>query len=317
MRHRRFRVRNEDAFYHCYNRVAGTCADRPFGRVEKEEFVRLLRHLLRFFTVDVVAYQVMSNHFHLIIYVPSAPPDPAEICERYSAFYPRRPGLDPDSEECLRVGRRMADFSAFMGALQKQFTVWFNRTRPERRRGTLWADRFKNTLLQSGKALWACWAYVEMNAVRAGMATEPGQYRFSSFGAWTGMGKHPFAGSVGVERAFSSLRGMLCISSMDALRRAFQDVFAAERLGSKREQHDNEKMRRRQQEARFLCFHGELTRRCRYWTDGLVIGTETFVRHAVGHMRARTASRHGCLRAATGPTVRNLFSFKSLRPLPN
>ena len=42
-------------------------------------------------------------------------------------------------------------------------TAWYNRTRPERRRGPLWAGRFKNTVLESGLAVWACWAYVERN----------------------------------------------------------------------------------------------------------------------------------------------------------
>jgi hypothetical protein len=34
-----------------------------------------------------------------------------------------------------------------MRHLQHLFTAWYNRTRPLRRRGSLWADRFKHTIL--------------------------------------------------------------------------------------------------------------------------------------------------------------------------
>jgi len=208
MRQPRFKVHNEAAFYHCYNRVSGTRRDRPFGRAEKEAFVRLLHRLSGFFTIDVVAYQVMSNHFHLLLYAPECPPPAEDVCRRYAAFYPSRPPLDPQGEECARIGQRMANFSEFVGDLQQQFSVWFNQTRSERRRGSLWGDRFRNTLLDGGRALWGCWAYIEMNPVRAGIVANPGDYRFSSYGAWSGTGRHPFSKRPGVNRAFESLAGL-------------------------------------------------------------------------------------------------------------
>ena len=61
-----------------------------------------------------------------------------------------------------------------------------------RRRGALWGSRFKNTLLESGAAVWACWAYIERNPVRAGMVPDPADYRFCSYGAWAQGGRHPF-----------------------------------------------------------------------------------------------------------------------------
>jgi hypothetical protein len=41
----------------------GTRADRPFGDAEKEVFVRLLKRLAAFYSVRVVSYTFMSNHY--------------------------------------------------------------------------------------------------------------------------------------------------------------------------------------------------------------------------------------------------------------
>ncbi len=66
MRHARIKPDYEDTWHHCYNRAAGTRDDRPFGDAEKEVFVRLLKRLAAFYTVRVVSYTFMSNHFHII-----------------------------------------------------------------------------------------------------------------------------------------------------------------------------------------------------------------------------------------------------------
>lgn len=50
-----------------------------------------------------------------------------------------------------------------------------------RRSGTLWEGRDKSTLIDSDRYLLTCSRYIELNPVRAGMATHPGDYRWSSF----------------------------------------------------------------------------------------------------------------------------------------
>jgi len=314
MRHPRFKLRGEAAFYHCYNRVSGSRRERPFERAEKEKFVRILQDLRTFYSVDVVAYQVMSNHFHLILHVPDAPPSPEETCRRYKAFYPNRFPLEPGTPECERIAARMADLSVFMGDLQQRFTTWYNRTRPDRRRGSLWANRFKNTLLDNGNALWACWAYVEMNPVRAGMVQDPAEYRFSSYGAWTATGRHPFAGTPGVEHAYASLAGLFLLKDMQALRKAFQVAFV---LKQAQDRHAPAKEIDAQVEEakKPLPFHVELRRHSRYWVDGMVIGTELFVRDAITHVRGPSALKKRRLRKAVGESASELCCFKTLRSI--
>jgi hypothetical protein len=40
-----------------------------------------------------------------------------------------------------------------MHDLQHPFTCWYNRTRPQRRRGMLWQGRFKSTILDPKTSL--------------------------------------------------------------------------------------------------------------------------------------------------------------------
>ena len=51
------------------------------------------------------------------------------------------------------------------------------------RTGTLWEGRYKSSLVDSERYVMACYRYIELNPVRAGMVETPEAYRWSSFGA--------------------------------------------------------------------------------------------------------------------------------------
>src|SRR5210317_85588 len=59
------------AIYHCISRVV----DRRFAFFdrEKEKFVTLMRRYEEFSHVQVLAFCVMSNHFHILVEVPAPP----------------------------------------------------------------------------------------------------------------------------------------------------------------------------------------------------------------------------------------------------
>lgn len=77
---------------------------------------------------------------------------------------------------------RMWDVSAFMKALKQQFTQWHNRR--HQRKGTLWEERFKSVLVEgAGLALSTMAAYIDLNPLRAGLAEDPKDYRWSGYGA--------------------------------------------------------------------------------------------------------------------------------------
>ncbi len=267
MRKARFKPTGKPAFYHLYNRVAGEPDFYPFGRAEKEKFISLLHKLQKYYTVKVLSYQVMSNHFHLEVFAPPKAPRAKEVVRRYRAYYGRH-DLKVSDPRCARLGERMRDISCFMHALQQQFAMWYNRTRSTPRRGPLWAGRFKNTLLGGAEALWGCWKYIEMNSYRAGLVSDPAQYRFGSYGAWTGRGRHPFEANV-CEVLLPVLRDRYRFSSMRDIYIGLKHAFA-EVCGRNMEAGEAKDR-----------FSTRLDRRVRYWVDGLVIGSEQFLREAV------------------------------------
>jgi putative transposase len=86
-----------------------------------------------------------------------------------------------------RYTRRMHDLSGFMKSLLERYTKWFNRTHS--RSGTLWEDRFKSVIAESGTAARTIAAYIDLNPVRAGIVKDPADYRWSSYGEAVGGGR--------------------------------------------------------------------------------------------------------------------------------
>ena len=66
-----------------------------------------------------------------------------------------------------RLQEHLFDVSEFVRKVQGAFATWYNRT--FNRKGHLWGDRFKSTLLGGPEAVLDAALYVELNAVRAGL----------------------------------------------------------------------------------------------------------------------------------------------------
>ncbi len=71
--------------------------------------------------------------------------------------------------------------SATLQALGRRFVPYINHCYG--RTGTLWEGRFKASAVQEEGYLMACYRYVELNPVRAGMVERPGDYPWSSYRA--------------------------------------------------------------------------------------------------------------------------------------
>ncbi|SHM27208.1 putative transposase [Nitrosospira sp. Nsp11] len=71
--------------------------------------------------------------------------------------------------------------SLLMKHLGQRYVQYVNRT--YRRNGTLWEGRFCSCLTQTEDYLLACYLYIELNPVRAGMVRHPCDYRWSSYAA--------------------------------------------------------------------------------------------------------------------------------------
>jgi putative transposase len=102
------------------------------------------------FDVDVHAYVLMSNHFHLL--------------------------ATPQTDTGL---------PQMMQAVGRSYVRYFNDL--QGRTGTLWEGRYRSTLIQTERYLLACMAYIDLNPVRAGLVAEAVDYPWSSHGLYTGV----------------------------------------------------------------------------------------------------------------------------------
>jgi putative transposase len=223
MRRARYKPDRADHFYHVYNRTVGMPGDIPFRATEKAHFFRLLKRLSDYYVIEVVSFVIMGNHYHLKVHVPREIPGAVETCRRYERHHRGRKHLSPGTPECDRIALMLRDLSCFMHDLQQQFAVWFNGSRVpgQRRRGPLWADRFKSIVYSNAAAVWRCLLYQMMNPVRASIVGDPAEYRFSCWGLWCHNGWHPFRKSVEA-RLIPYLRFLIRVETLQELRIAVQ-----------------------------------------------------------------------------------------------
>jgi len=92
----------------------------------------------------------------------------------------RQKGQEEDIEKFLnKYKKRFCDLSLFVKELKERFSRWFNKKND--RRGTLWMDRFKSVLVEDGESLRTISAYIDLNAVRAGIVEDPKDYRWCGY----------------------------------------------------------------------------------------------------------------------------------------
>ncbi|MBI1839372.1 MAG: transposase, partial [Verrucomicrobia bacterium] len=324
------------AFYHCTSRVV----DRRFAfhDREKDQFVSYLNEYQAFCGVHVVTFCVMSNHFHVLVQVPPRPktlPDDEELLRRLEALCGLGGGRKTRQQlEALRqaghhaaaqalrerVLARMWNLSAFMKLLKQRFTQWFNLT--HHRSGTLWEGRFKSVLVEgTGEILATVAAYIDLNCVRAGLAADPKDYRWSGYA-------QAMAGSKacleGLRRASAGLRGLdpQTISLAQGLMDYRVCLFGKGEQNSALEA-PGQPLRKgiaREEVARVVGAKGRvplvdyLRLRVRYFTDGAVLGSRAFVeavfqahRHRFGPKRKTGARR------LRGVQSLSLFCLRDLR----
>ena len=314
MRQSRIKPKNGDYYVHICNRIAGMPGEYPFGDVEKEMFVRLMEDLARLFTLEIIGYQVMGNHYHIVAYIPENQLSDAEAELRYNAYYEGKKepiGMDFNPQRVREVAEWMSNPSAFAAMLQMRFTTWFNRTRFKKRRGGLWADRFKSTILEQGDAMLSAFCYVELNAVRADLVDDPADYRFGSWGRWQGSGKHPFA-----EHLEKHLNTILPAELREGWTLKDWQRFLRCEL-ARRQAAGEDLLPDDIHEAPEAAAPepGLLTtchRRIRYWADGGIVGSKTFVMNVAAQFRSAESLAKRRLKRLIPPGSAGIYAFKIL-----
>jgi len=81
----------------------------------------------------------------------------------------------------LAVPAREDAISRMMQQLGRKYVSYFNKLHV--RTGTLWEGRFRSSVIASERYLFACYRYIELNPVRAGLVRSAREYKWSSYRA--------------------------------------------------------------------------------------------------------------------------------------
>lgn len=321
---RRVVVRGRAATYHVIARTAGQAM--LLGAEEKEMFRQQMRSVAYFCGVHVLTFCVLDNHAHLLVEVPEAKPDPddAELIKRSAALYGGRErsrhalsldrirgalaegGLSRDRMRGMLIGR-MCDLSMFAKLLQQRFSIWYNRTHG--RHGTLWSGRFKSVLVEGkGLPVAVVGAYIDLNAVRAGIVTDPAQYRWCGFAEATAGVRSAMEGlrriDGGGDGAGAVARYRVLLYAKGAVQGRGKRAEATIPIDLWREARDRY--------GTLAPFAG-LRHRVRHMTAGAILGTRRFVEGWFQENRGRFPKRRTGARKLRGGEWGDLRSFRDLR----
>jgi hypothetical protein len=265
--------------------------------------------------LKILTYCVMGNHFHLLVEVPRRPTllpteteliilvaqtlgeGPARALANQFERWRQQNNTTAITEEMDRWFAQMWDLGRFMKVLKQRFSQWYNgRCHPVRRTGTLWEDRYRSVLVESGLALQAMALYIDLNPVRAGLVTDPKDYR------WCGYGE----AAAGQAHARMALARLAELSSPAlANRESDQSAWIARLIcwyrealfgrGEENRDADGHVVRRGFSQSEIqavrdagggLPLHDYVRLRVRYFTDGAVLGSRTFVESIFRERRA-------------------------------
>lgn len=211
---RRILLYKNTAVYHVVSKTA--YHDFRFSEEHKRAFRGMLQRQAIFCGVEVLAFCILDNHFHLLVRIPyrETPLTDAELIERYEALYAGKPLPESalsieDVITILKTGgtqakalrkqlqARMMNLSVFVKELKQRFSIWYNNHFDNV--GTVWCEPFKSVLVEDTPNVlkWIA-AYIDLNPVRAGICENAQDYPFSSIG-------EAFAGKLPTRRGLMAL----------------------------------------------------------------------------------------------------------------
>ena len=145
-----------NAFFHIYNRSFERTvlfqSDRNY-----RYFIQKLQGLKS--SCSILAYCLMPDHFHLLIYLPESP--------------------SPTEESDLISGSTMHPLSRKIGTILSSYTQAINKQR--KRNGSLFQPKTKAKKINTEEYLHTVFHYIHQNPIRAGLTSKLTDWEYSSF----------------------------------------------------------------------------------------------------------------------------------------
>ena len=190
-----------------------------------------------------------------------------------------------------RYKARFCDLSLFVKELKERFSRWFNKKHA--RRGTLWMERFRSVLVEDGECLRTMAAYIDLNPVRAGLVDRPEDYRWCGYTEALGGSKRMQRGLCRVigwpidhwairkgNRTQTGAEAYRCLLYEDGIEREAGSR-AAQNGGAPRRGIAPEEAREVIARGGKLSHFQLVGCRVRWFSEGVAIGSEAFLRRVV------------------------------------
>jgi putative transposase len=294
----KFPATEGDATYHCISRTVN--GEWLFTDSDKEMLRRQLWQVADYCGVQVITYCILSNHFHILVRVPKQQPvSDRELLRRYRVMYPtptpfqsanlkaieadlERGGPEAENWRKRQVAL-MGDVSQYMKLLKQRFSIWFNKSHA--RFGTLWAERFKSLLVESdSRVLQNVAAYIDLNSVRAGLVTDPKDYRFCGYAEAV----------AGNNLAQAGLQFAIANPGWSDTQAAYRTLLFGAGAGPRESATvAPSELEKVLAEGGRLPITTVLRCRLRYFTDGAVLGSRVFVEAQISKYHQRCGRREG------------------------
>ncbi|MCF6289202.1 MAG: transposase, partial [Proteobacteria bacterium] len=198
---RKYLIAPEDTpYYHvmsrCVRRAFLCGVDKYSGNNYEHRrglIVERVKFLASVFNLDVCAYAVMSNHYHLVLKINSTENwdekqvltywsslcKPKLICQKFLNNEPQgKAELEMVYLQTDIYRKRLMSISWFMKMLNEYIAKTCNLE--DDVKGHFFESRFKSQALLDERALLTCMAYVDLNPIRAAMARSPEHSDYTS-----------------------------------------------------------------------------------------------------------------------------------------
>jgi REP element-mobilizing transposase RayT len=182
------------SYYHCMTRCVRRsylCGyDYETGHDyshRKPWIISRIKHLASIFAIHICAYAIMSNHYHLVLFVDDSQAnawDDEEVHNRWLQLFPKDAKAlttysRKEAEQKITLWRhRLMDISWFMRCLNENIARHSNKE--DETKGRFWEGRFKSQALLDEGALLTAMVYVDLNPIRANIADSPETSDFTS-----------------------------------------------------------------------------------------------------------------------------------------